>query len=71
MTRLWISWYRLRSWAVKGATAQLRKRQRAQDDRGDILQTVVITALLVSAAILVVGLLKDKAKDLVEGIQTQ
>lgn len=72
MTRLWITWYRLRCWAVEEATTRVRARQMTHDDRGaGFLEAVVYTALCVAAAIIVVGIIVAKAKSTAENIQTQ
>jgi uncharacterized membrane protein len=44
---------------------------RRPDDRGDIVQTVIIVGLFAAAAILIVGILVAKATEAANSVRTQ
>ncbi|WP_088313051.1 hypothetical protein [Kineosporia sp. R_H_3] len=62
----------VRAWL---ATTQQRLQRRDRDgvieDRGDIVQTVIIVGLFAAAAILVVGILVAKATQAANSVKTQ
>jgi hypothetical protein len=45
--------------------------ERRHDDRGDIVQTVIIVGLFAAAAILIVGILVAKATQAANAVTTQ
>jgi len=57
--------------AVWWWTAHRLRRVRAMGDRGDILQTVIITAALAAAAIVIVAIIVGKARSAANQIKTQ
>jgi hypothetical protein len=48
-----------------------RLTARSHDDRGDIVQTVIIVGLFAAAAILIVGILVGKAVQAANSVRTQ
>ena len=70
MIRLWITWQRVSDWTMDQALRR-PSMPRRRDERGEILQTVVITGLLVAAAIIIVGIIIAKARQTAENIKTQ
>jgi len=70
MIRLWITWQRVSDWTMDQALRRPSMLRR-KEDRGEILQTVVITGLLVAAAIIIVGIIIAKARQTAENIKTQ
>lgn len=52
-------------------TAELRRLRSEDGDRGEIVQTVVIIALFVAAAIVIVAILVGKATTAANNVQTQ
>jgi len=71
MIRLWITWQRVSDWTMDQALRRPSMPRRRRDERGEILQTVVITGLLVAAAIIIVGIIIAKARQTAENIKTQ
>ena len=72
MPRLWMTWHRVRGWAHDRVTqAPALFRQRKEDRGADILQTVVVIAIFVAAAIVIAGIIISKATDAATNIQTQ
>ena len=59
----------VRAWTA-GRVQRTRDRV-GQDDRGEILQTVVIIGLFVAAAIIIVGIIVAKATSTANKIKTQ
>lgn len=61
-----------RTW-LAGRLARLPRRDAAGrvDDRGDIVQTVIIVGLFAAAAIIIVGILVLKATDAANAVKTQ
>jgi hypothetical protein len=56
----------IRAW-LAARVAELREN----DDRGDIVQTVIIVAAFAAAAILIVGILVAKATSAANSVETQ
>lgn len=52
-------------------TAELRRQRYEDAERGEIVQTVVVIALFVAAAIIIVGILVAKATTAANDVQTQ
>ena len=71
MIRLWITWQRVSDWTMDQALHRPSMLRQRKEDRGEILQTVVITGLLVAAAIIIVGIIIAKARQTAENIKTQ
>lgn len=50
---------------------RVREVRERGNDRGDILQTVVIVGLFVAAAVVIVGIIVSKATDAATSVKTQ
>ena len=62
----------VRAWlATTQQNLQRRDRDGVIEDRGDIVQTVIIVGLFAAAAILVVGILVAKATQAANSVKTQ
>lgn len=51
--------------------AEVRRQNREEGERGDIVQTVIIVSLFAAAAIVIVGILVLKATTAANSVQTQ
>ncbi len=56
-------------WAV--TTARIASVRREDNDRGELLPWVIMTALLAAAAIAIVAIIVTKAKDTANKVKTQ
>lgn len=51
--------------------AEVRRQNREEGERGDIVQTVIIVSLFAAAAIIIVGILVLKATTAANSVNTQ
>lgn len=71
MTRIWMAGQRIIGWASDRVAEGPDLLWQRKDDHGEILQTVVIIAMFVAAAIIIVGVIVVKARSAADSIQTQ